>query len=163
MAQRTLVLVRHAKSDWSGHEDDVERPLSKRGRRQAPESGAWIAANLQVDLAVVSPAKRATSTWKLIEAELSQKPEVRLDERVYAAWGHGLMDVVRELPESMTTVLLVGHNPGIEDLLQALTGEWHAMKTSAVAVVDLETPWADAGSGATLRIIGRPPRTADPD
>ncbi|HSV41320.1 MAG TPA: histidine phosphatase family protein [Nocardioidaceae bacterium] len=154
---KTLVLIRHAKSDWSGDEEDIDRPLSKRGTRQAPESGAWIAANLHLDLAVVSPAKRALATWKLIEAELSVKPEVRIDEGVYAAWGQGLMDIVRELPDSATTVALVGHNPGLEDLLHQLTGGWQALKTSTVAVVDLEGSWAEAGHGATLRTVGRPP------
>jgi len=157
MTARTLVLIRHAKSDWSGDEDDYDRPLAKRGRRQAPESGAWIAANLSLDLAVVSPAARAQITWELVAAELAEEPEVRLDERVYAAWGRELLAVVRELPDSATTVALVGHNPGLEDLLAELIGEWVPMPTSAVAVVDLEGPWSWAGPGAVLRTAGRPP------
>ena len=157
MSSRTLVLIRHAKSDWSGDEDDYDRPLAKRGRRQAPESGAWIAANLSLDLAVVSPAARAQLTWELVAAELDEQPEVRLDERVYAAWGRELLAVVRELPDSATTVALVGHNPGLEDLLAELIGEWVPMPTAAVAVVDLDGPWSSAGPGAALRAAGRPP------
>ena len=159
MSERTLVLVRHGKSDWSGHEDDIDRPLSNRGRRQAPESGAWIAEHLELDLAVVSPAARARATWELIAAELDKAPEVRIDDRVYEAWGHGLMDVVRELPDSAKTVVLVGHNPGLEDLLHRLVGGWHALKTSTVAVVDLDGSWAEVGERPKLRAIGRPPKS----
>jgi len=157
MSSRTLVLIRHAKSDWSGDEDDYDRPLAKRGRRQAPESGAWIAANLSLDLAVVSPAARAQLTWELVAAELDEQPEVRLDERVYAAWGRELLAVVRELPDSATTVALVGHNPGLEDLLAELIGEWVPMPTAAVAVVDLDGPWSSAGPGAARRAPAPPP------
>src|SRR6478735_578713 len=65
-AGRTLVLLRHAKSDWSTGEPDPRRPLAGRGRRQAPEAGRWLAANLDaIDLAVVSPATRARQTWEL--------------------------------------------------------------------------------------------------
>src|SRR5262245_47283983 len=99
MADRTLVLLRHAKSDWDTHEPDVRRPLAGRGRRQAPEAGRWLAEHLDpIDLAVVSPAVRARSTWELASAELGAVPETREDDRVYAASGPELLDVVRELP-----------------------------------------------------------------
>ena len=63
MTERTLILLRHAKSDWSGDEAGIARPLGKRGRRQAPAAGRWLAANVdRVDLAVVSPASRARGT-----------------------------------------------------------------------------------------------------
>lgn len=157
MTRRTLVLIRHAKSDWSGDEPDHERPLAKRGKRQAPEAGAWIAANLRLDLAVVSPAARAHATWRLVAAELAEQPETVFDERVYAASSRTLLAIVRELPDTATTVAIVGHNPGLEDLVTLLTGEWQAMPTSAVAVIDVEGTWADVGEGATLRTAGRPP------
>jgi phosphohistidine phosphatase len=153
----TLVLIRHAKSHWAGDQDDFERPLAKRGKRQAPESGAWIAANLHLDLAVVSPAARAHATWEMVADQLDEVPEVRLDERVYAASNRTLLSVVRELPEEATTAALVGHNPGLEDLVTLMTGSWVAMPTSAVAVLDVNGSWADAGPGAVLRTSGRPP------
>ena len=154
---KTLIVLRHGKSDWSGGEPDRERPLAKRGRRQAPEAGAWLAANLpDLDLAVVSPAERTRSTWALASAELAEPPDVRVDDRVYAAWGRELHDLVSELPDELETVVLVGHNPGVEDLVQELTGTWVPMPTSALAVVEWEGTWADPG-GATLRAAGRPP------
>jgi phosphohistidine phosphatase len=155
----TLVLLRHAKSDWSTGEADVERPLAKRGRRQAPEAGQWLAAHLAgIDLAVVSPAARARGTWDLVAAELGHPPRVLVDDRVYAASDDELLDVVRDLPGDAETVVLVGHNPGIEELAALLTGETPAMPTSALAVLSLPAGWSRAGPGtATLRAAGRPP------
>ena len=86
MAERTLILLRHAKSDWSGDEPDDHRPLAKRGLRQAPEAGQWLAGNIdRIDLAVTSPAVRARTTWELASAELGSSPETVVDDRVYAA------------------------------------------------------------------------------
>jgi phosphohistidine phosphatase len=159
MPERTLILLRHAKSDWSGDETDVARPLAKRGRRQAPDAGRWLAANLdRVDLAIVSPAERARSTWDLVAAELDVLPRRRIDDRVYAASGQELLAVVQEVPDDIATVVLVGHNPGIEDLASFLTGESVMMPTSALAVITLPGPWATAGpDSAVLRMSGRPP------
>lgn len=158
---RALVLLRHAKSDWSGDQADIDRPLARRGRRQAPEAGRWLAHGVdRIDLAVVSPAKRTRSTWKLAAAELVDRPPVRVDDRVYAASAAELLDVVRELPEDLGLVVLVGHNPGLEDLATLLTGDEVRMTTSALAVLAVPGPWAAIGERATeLRVWGRPPAT----
>ena len=159
MTERTLILLRHAKSDWSGDEADIARPLAKRGRRQAPDAGRWLAAHLDsVDLAIVSPASRAVSTWDLVAAQLDALPRTRIDDRVYAASDQELLTVVRELPDDIETVALVGHNPGIEDLASLLTGESAPMPTSALAVITLPDRWSTAGrDSAVLRASGRPP------
>ena len=159
MDERTLILLRHAKSDWSGDETDIARPLASRGRRQAPDAGRWLAANFdRVDLAIVSPAERARSTWDLVAAELEVLPRRRIDDRVYTASDQELLVVVRELPDDMATVVLVGHNPGIEDLVSLLTGESVTMPTSALAVITLPGPWAAAApDSAILRTSGRRP------
>ena len=155
---RTLILLRHGKSDWSGDEPDDLRPLARRGRRQVPASGRWLAENAgAIDLAVVSTAARARETWQLAAAELAAPPPVRFDERVYAASVGSLLGVLRELPDAMGTVVLVGHNPGVEDLVADLTGHWVPMPTSALAVIDLPGAWSDVGDGAELRAYGRPP------
>ena len=113
MPERTLILLRHAKSDWSGMESDIRRPLADRGRRQAPKAGRWLAANVdRIDLAVVSPATRAQQTWELVSAELPAPPPTRIDERVYAASDRRLLAVVRDVMADINTVVLVGHNPG---------------------------------------------------
>jgi len=155
---RVLILLRHAKSDWSGGEVDIDRPLARRGQRQAPEAGQWLAANLDtLDLVVVSPAARARATWDLVAAELREPPAVRLDDRVYAATDRELLDVVQELSDDLRHVVLVGHNPGLEDLLTRLTGRWRPIPTSAIAVIAIPGPWSDADTDATLLAAGRPP------
>ena len=161
MAERTLILLRHAKSDWSGHEADIARPLAKRGRRQAPEAGRWLATNIDsINLAVVSPASRARSTWDLVSAELDAPPRTRIDDRIYAASCDELLDVVRDLSDGVETVVLVGHNPGLEDLVPLLTGEWAPMPTSALALITMSGAWSSAGhQSAVLRAYGRPPPT----
>ena len=162
VVEHTLILLRHAKSDWSGHEGDHDRPLAKRGRRQAPDAGRWLAVNVDsIDLAVVSTAKRARTTWDLVAGELEQPPKTRNDDDVYAASLSELLGIVRHLDEALGTVVLVGHNPGIEDLAETLTGDRVPMPTSALAVIELTSTWDGAGRvRGLLRAAGRPPTSA---
>ena len=162
VSRRTLILLRHAKSDWSGDEDDVDRPLAKRGRRQAPVAGRWLAEQVErIDLAVVSTATRAQQTWQIASVELASAPPVRNEARAYAASDRALLDLVQALPDEARTVVLVGHNPGLEDLASSLTGRWVPMPTSALAVIGLTGGWETAGSvEADLVASGRPPETS---
>lgn len=145
VAERTLVVVRHAKSDWTHAVPDEQRPLANRGRRDAPVIGRWLAEHLgPADLVVCSPARRARETWQLAEAALSPKPPVRVDERVYAASPARLLTVLAELPDGMRSVVLVGHNPGLADLVALLCGQPRELKTSAVAVLRWAGSWVDA-------------------
>jgi phosphohistidine phosphatase len=162
--ERTLLVLRHAKSDWSGGEADIDRTLNPRGQRQATEVGGWLAEEFPgIDLTVVSPATRARDTWARVSAELCSGPEVRVDERAYAASVADLLDIVRELPTDARTVLLVAHNPGLEDLVSSLTGEDTVLSTAALAVLAFTGTWAEAApSSATLRATGRPPELDEP-
>lgn len=139
--ERTLVVVRHAKSDWSNGLPDVERPLAERGRRDAPEIGRWLAEHVgRVDLVLCSPAKRARQTWRLAGAELGKEPPVRHEERIYSG---DLLGVLDELPDEVGTAVLVGHNPMLTELVTVLSGAAHELKTSAVAVLRWEGTWGD--------------------
>ena len=162
VAEHTLILLRHAKSDWSGHEGDHDRPLAKRGRRQASDAGRWLAVNVDpIDLAVVSTAKRARTTWDLVSEELDEPPITHYDDDAYAASLSELLHIVRSLDEALGTVVLVGHNPGIEDLAETLTGDTVPMPTSALAVIELTSTWDGAGRVlGLLRAAGRPPTSA---
>lgn len=155
----TLILLRHAKSDWSGDEPDRLRPLAKRGRRQAPDAGRWLDQQIgAIDLAVVSTATRAQQTWQLASAALASPPPLRNEDRVYAASAGELLDLVRELPADARTVVLVGHNPGLEDLATSLTGQSVVMPTSALAVMEVPAAWDSVTiPGAVLVASGRPP------
>ncbi|HSP75976.1 MAG TPA: histidine phosphatase family protein [Cryobacterium sp.] len=159
MPERTLILLRHAKSDWAGGQDDVDRPLAKRGVRQAPRTGVWLAdSGYRIDLAIVSPAERARATWDLVAAELEVTPPTQVDDAVYAASAGELLGAVRALPGPVHTVVLVGHNPGLENLAGALTGAPVPLPTSALAVIGWDGPWSSAGQApAVLLAQGRPP------
>lgn len=156
--RRRLVVLRHAKSSWSGGLADHERPLAGRGRREAPLAGRWLAEHVdRIDLVVCSSAVRARQTWKRAGAELDPAPEVRVDDRVYAASERELLAVVRELPDRAATVLVVGHNPGLEDLVEVLTGAPRELKTSSIAVLSGRGDWAGIGPGwARLEAVGTP-------
>ena len=155
--ERTLILLRHAKSDWSGSLPDVDRPLAERGRAQAPLAGRWLERHVdRIDLAVVSPAQRARETWELAAGELAPAPRARIEDRVYAASAGLLLDVVRDVPDDVRTVLLVGHNPGMEQLASLLADEGVTMRTSGIAAFEVEGAWSDLDAAtATLRASGR--------
>ncbi|PXA67214.1 SixA phosphatase family protein [Cryobacterium arcticum] len=160
--ERTLLVLRHSKSDWTGGQADIDRTLNPRGQGQAQDVGSWLAEQFPViDMTVVSPATRTRATWALVSAELANSPEARVDERAYAASVTDLLEIVKELPGDLRTVLLVAHNPGVEDLVYLLSGESIGMSTSTLAVLTLPGTWADAGPAtATLQAAGRPPLLA---
>lgn len=153
----TLVIIRHAKSDWGVPVTDRDRPLAKRGRNQAPQTGRWVAEHVQaLDLAVVSVAARTRQTWELVREALAEEVETRLSEEAYTFNARELLEIVADLPASAIRVALVSHNPAVEGLVERLTGEWVPMTTSAVAVIQLDD-WTSAGlGGGRLVAAGRP-------
>jgi len=155
MAGRTLVVVRHAKSDWSAAVPDWDRPLAERGRRDAPEIGAWLVDQVgPVDLVICSPARRAQQTWRLAGTRLEPPAPVRDDERVYGAGPTQLLTVLAELSDELHRVVLVGHNPGLTELVEHMSGTPVELKTSAIAVLSWPGSWVDAESGvATLDAV----------
>ncbi|MFJ9153113.1 SixA phosphatase family protein [Streptomyces sp. NPDC102270] len=121
---RRLVVLRHAKSAWPEGVADHERPLGPRGRRDAPEAGRALAASgLLPDLVLCSTAVRARHTWELASAQWDTPPPVRLDAELYGADVPELLAAVHGTPPEVATLLLVGHNPGLEDLVLTLAGD----------------------------------------
>jgi phosphohistidine phosphatase len=119
-AGRRLVLLRHAKSAWPDMPDH-ERPLARRGQRDAPVMGRWLrAAGLVPDLVICSTARRARETWQLAQPGLGAAPPVRFDGRVYEASAAALLDLIRHEPGAAETLLVVGHDPGVPGLALAL-------------------------------------------
>ena len=116
---KRLTLVRHAKSSWKLSElSDFDRPLNKRGKRDAPRMGERLAAREErPEVIVSSPAKRARKTAKLIARKL-EIPDERLipEAKIYEATPEVLLEVVRGFDERWEHVLLVGHNPGLTEL-----------------------------------------------
>ena len=119
---RQLILLRHAKSDWPDV-PDRDRPLAKRGRRDAPRIGRWLHEHgYQPDVVVCSDARRTRQTWDLVAPELVGSPAVRLEPRAYAASAMTLLYLAQELPARYRTALLIGHNPGLSELATSLAG-----------------------------------------
>jgi phosphohistidine phosphatase len=159
MHSRRLVVVRHAKSAWPDDVPDEQRPLNPRGRRDAPVAGRWIRERVErVDAVVCSTAARTRQTWALIAPELGDAPDPVFDERVYAATVEELLAVVRGISADAGSMLLVGHNPGVSDLVFSLTGEHVELKTSAIAVLGVTGSWADAAPGRVRLIEHATPR-----
>lgn len=158
---RRLVVLRHAKSAWPEGVPDHERPLAPRGRRDAPAAGHALAEiDCLPDLALCSTATRARETWELASAQWGTPPPVRHDPRLYAADVPELLQVVREAPAQAATLLLIGHNPGLEELVLDLAGDGLdnlldevrlKFPTSVIAVLTWRgTTWRDLAPGTAL-------------
>jgi phosphohistidine phosphatase len=153
-ARRRLVVARHAKSDWPAGVADLDRPLGRRGVRDAGAAGRWLAEHgWGPDLVWCSPARRTRETWDALGAGLGDlpAPEVRFDDRVYDASLPDLFEVLHDTPSRRVCVLLVGHNPGVQQLVLTLAqrGSEEARSlaaakfpTSALAVLDLDVSWS---------------------
>jgi phosphohistidine phosphatase len=148
--------MRHAKSDWPDVADH-ERPLAKRGRRDAPRVGRWLGeSGYAPDAVICSTAVRARETWALASSGLAEavpgaSPPVRYEPRVYEATVLGLLMLAREFDPGWRTALVVGHNPGLAELTVGLAGPGaerpQAFPTAFVAVLGLPGPWADVEPG----------------
>ncbi|AMJ60546.1 SixA phosphatase family protein [Bosea sp. PAMC 26642] len=120
---RRLMLLRHAKSNWPTGMADPERPLAARGREAAPVMGRYLAEELLLpDLVLVSPARRTAETWDLVAPMLPEKPATHVEPRIYEAKTERLLHVVQEVEPQVKTLLMIGHNPGLEELAALLTG-----------------------------------------
>jgi phosphohistidine phosphatase len=136
---KILLILRHAKSSWKHPElADYERPLNKRGKRDAPRMGRLLCEqDLIPDLIISSSAQRARKTTEMVAQESGYGGEILFERGLYAAWPDAYIEALVELPESVKSVLVVGHNPGLEDLIEALTGAYERMPTAALAFVKL--------------------------
>jgi phosphohistidine phosphatase len=162
---KTLYLLRHAKSSWKDPSlQDFDRPLNRRGREAAPLVGRFIRKRkLRVDLILSSPAARARQTAALVKEAAGLQADLLFDERIYEAGAAALLEVVTQAAESADALMLVGHNPGTEELLTFLTGEERRMPTAALACVALDVEkWGKARARAgRLEWLVRPKELAE--
>lgn len=143
---KTLLVFRHAKSSWGDETlDDHGRPLNQRGKKTAPLMGQWIAEQKTVpELILSSTAKRAVSTVKKAAKTMGYQGEIVYDKHLYLASPSTYLKVVRSYAKAHTRVMIVGHNPGLESLIQTMTGVKQAMPTAALAEIGLEIEsWQD--------------------
>ncbi len=175
---RQLLLLRHAKSAWPDVADH-ERPLARRGRRDAPVAGRWLrAAGLVPDRVVCSTAQRARQTWQLAAAELDSSPAVSFDRRVYGTSAGELLALARQTAPGTRRLLIVGHDPAMQELTLALAsgrpsdgGALDRVRakfpTAAIAILEITGTWQELGPGQarlTAFVIPRDlrPGTAGP-
>jgi phosphohistidine phosphatase len=148
VAAKTLFLLRHAKSSWKDPGlDDHERPLAKRGRRAAKLLREHLRhEGIEPDLVLCSPARRARETLERV------KPpgEVRFEDGIYGASSDTLLKRLQDLPDDVGSAMVIGHNPGLEDLARDLSGaSFGKFPTGALATLTFAASWWQLGPGKT--------------
>ncbi len=155
---KTLLLMRHAKSSWDDEQlPDHERPLNDRGRLDAPVMGKRLAKSTIPDRIVCSTARRARETASLVIDGLSYAGPFDVLEGIYHATPAELISVITNVAES-ETLLVVGHNPGMSELMERLTGSHESMPTAAIAFIELPIEeWSEvANAKGQLRDFWKP-------
>lgn len=159
---KTLLVLRHAKSSWDDSSvDDHDRPLNERGRHDGPKVGERLREHqLTPDVIISSDAVRARLTADAVADASRYVGDIVLDARLYAASVADILEVLRTVPKSDDgSVMIVGHNPGLEELVMRLTGERQSMPTASVAQIVLPIDrWSelDASTHGTLLALWRP-------
>ncbi|PXW82561.1 phosphohistidine phosphatase SixA [Nitrosomonas sp. Nm84] len=145
MQKHQLIIMRHAKSDWSeGNGSDFERPLTARGKKAAKQMGKWLKHRYRIDRIICSPALRTKQTCQLVAEQLRlSQNHIRWESAIYDASLNDLVSVIKKYSENIRTLLLIGHNPGLDQLLCYLsrdpppvTSMGKLLTTAAIAVLD---------------------------
>ena len=147
---QTLYLLRHAKSSWKDDSlRDFDRPLKRRGRDAAKQIGKRLASEEpQPEVVVCSPAARTRETADIVLKHAKWKVDASFDERIYEASLRDLLQVVADISDDQRVAMMIGHNPGFEELVAYLSGEHRRMPTCAVAKIRLDVAsWKDARDG----------------
>ncbi len=173
---KKLTLLRHAKSGWDDPSlRDFDRPLNDRGKRASKLIGIWMReTGLSFDLVVASPAVRVTDTIEFLETGYGKRIEPHWERRIYLASSATLFDIIRETHDDIDHLLLVGHNPGMEDALHELAAEQanaasHAeifdkFPTATVAHFTIsDNSWKNLDRSNTKLAAWIRPRDLDPD
>ena len=154
---KTLLVLRHAKSSWNDPaRDDHERGLNKRGRRDGPRMGELVREyGLIPDLVISSDAVRARLTAEAVVEASGYDGEILLDQNLYMAGPADILSLLRTVREKAETVMIVGHNPGLEELVEQLTGERPDLPTGALAQIVLPiVRWSDLKPSTRGRLMG---------
>jgi phosphohistidine phosphatase len=157
---RTLYLLRHAKSSWDDPAlADRERPLTPRGRRAARRIADHLAQlGIEPELVLCSSAVRTRATLELVRPAFGGKSTVTMDDMLYAASSGELLDRIRRVPDGVASVMLIGHNPGLQQLAVTLASSGEELRrledkfpTAALATLSVpETTWSRLGRGDAL-------------
>jgi phosphohistidine phosphatase len=143
---KTLLLLRHAKSSWSDPTlADFDRPLNKRGQKAAAVIGKVLRNNsIDFDLCLSSTSVRTRQTAELVFRESGMQPQIIFRDDLYHASAEQITNILQQVDEPHSTVLVIGHNPGFQELLTRLTGDEQGFPTAALATVELPIEqWSD--------------------
>jgi len=155
---KTLLVLRHAKSSWKETAlDDHERPLNKRGREDGPRMGKLVREiGLTPDVIISSGAVRARLTAEAVAEAAGYARDIRFEEALYAASPADILSVLRTATTTTAgTVMIIGHNPGLEELVAHLTGEQPDLPTAALAQIALPIDrWRDLKGSTRGRLMG---------
>jgi len=137
---KILLVLRHAKSSWANNQlADHDRPLKGRGKRDAPRMGRLISSqDLVPDLIISSSARRALSTAQLVSQACGYDSEIEVTREFYHADPEIYLEHIAYLPDDVNVVMVVGHNPGIEELVEEFSDTWQRMPTTALAEIRLD-------------------------
>jgi phosphohistidine phosphatase SixA len=134
---RRLIIMRHAKSSWKGETSDHDRPLSKRGRREAPVvAGQLEARGWSPELVVSSDSARTRETLARMVDQFNPWPQVEFTPALYLAGPHALREAVAGVPDEIATVMALGHNPGWEEAVAWLTDSRISLATADAALLE---------------------------
>lgn len=153
---KTLLLMRHAKSSWKHAElPDHERGLAKRGKKDAPLMGQLLKDKELVPQVILSSsAARARQTAEAVAEACGFRGAPEFQDALYLAEPEGCITALRAVPDSVERVLVIGHNPGLEGLLQMLSGRVEALPTGAVAFLSLPLArWAEIGAESEGELV----------
>ena len=161
---RELLIIRHAKSDWSDETlEDIDRPLSDKGKKQACKMGHWLAEHdLIPQCILVSPARRAQQTLTRLTRHWDATPEIETIDALYTADLDTLIHIINQVPDAIRRVAVLGHNPGLETLLAWLTGDESNAHLSTCAIAEVLVPgdWQHLQQAKSRQVIRATPKDA---
>ena len=154
---KRLLILRHAKSSWADSSiSDWQRPLNDRGLRDAPRCGAWLRdRSLVPEVIITSDAVRARTTAEIVAKAAGFAKEILLEPSLYHATPHDVLAVLNGVQDqSAATVLIVGHNPGLEELVRLLSGEHHDLPTTALVHFRMSIDrWSELDDATAASIV----------
>lgn len=156
VADRFLILMRHAKSDWGDESlSDHERPLNHRGKRDAPRMAEWLAKiDMVPDTILSSSSQRTRETVALMTGQWTTDPTVSFREELYLATPETILRTIRSDACDATKLMIVGHNPGITHLVSGLAEEFTDMPTAAIAIFKISaSDWSSVQTSTPMNLM----------
>lgn len=156
VADRILILMRHAKSDWGDESlSDHDRPLNRRGRRDAPRMAEWLAEiDMVPDMILSSSSERTRETVALMTEQWPTEPTTSFSEELYLATPESILSTIRSDACDATKLLVVAHNPGMTHLVSGLAGQFTEMPTAAIAIFRIPAcDWSTVQPGTPMSLL----------